>query len=112
MVTEYFRLVNLYGPVYGNRMLHTAGLKAIEEHENKSIREHLTLVCNERNADGLDNWRGYYRRHLQPFDLQIQEQIRSNADCIRTEDMDVFRKFVQHIALHQYRMENWREGKC
>lgn len=75
-----------------------------------SISEYITTICNKQDRDGLDNWRGYYRRHLHPFDLQIQERIRVNADCIRPEDMEIIQNFVQHVALHQYRMEHWRDG--
>ena len=100
----------MFGPAYGNRMMHNAGLRAVEEEEAATVRDHLEKICEKKDRDGLDNWRGYYRRHLHQFDLQLQERVRLYADCIRPEDRNVIHSFVQHVALHQYRMEHWRDG--
>ena len=68
--------MNLYGPLYGNRMIHAAGVKAVEEYLGCSIKEHVEHICANRDRDSLDNWRGYYRRRLYPFDVQLQDRVR------------------------------------
>ena len=74
------------------------------------VSDFIGKICKNHDRDGLDNWRGYYRRHLHPMDFHIQDRIRNNADCIRPEDMELIQQFVQHVALQQYRMEHWRDG--
>ena len=55
---NFSRLEHLYGPLYGNRMLHAAGIKAVEDVEGMPIEQLLTKICKNKDRDGLDNWRG------------------------------------------------------
>lgn len=135
------RLKRLYGPLYGNRMLHNAGIRAIEKRERlplteqrsatgleriqflsdqikkfnsipTSVTEYIGNICEDRNSEALQNWRGYYKRQLMVLDEKAEKIILAHSDCfISDESSDIINQFVEQIAEHSYNTELWRAGK-
>ena len=80
------KLKHLYGPLYGNRLLYQAGLDAVKNFHQKSIEELVTQICKERNAEGLEDWRGYYKRRLKKLDEKALEVIQNNSHLIHDDE--------------------------
>merc|ERR1712226_357713 len=107
------RLKFLYGPLHGNRLLHNASIKAIENREKMSVTFFVQKICNEEDANALQNWRGYYVRQLMHFDEKAQDIILNHADLIVSDaSRAVIQEFVEQLAEHKYNIEHWRkDGK-
>jgi len=69
-------------------MLHNASMRAIEKRENETILEHISRICQNRDADALQNWRGYYKNQLMYFDEKAQKIILKNSDCIVSKESE------------------------
>ena len=51
----------------------------------KSIQHHIEHVCNEKDEAALEDWRGFYRRNLQPLDKKALEIIQKYCHLISTD---------------------------
>ena len=56
------KIKNLYGPITGNRILHESAIRAIEKHHSKPVRDVLKDICERKDAEELENWRGFYSK--------------------------------------------------
>ena len=120
------RLEKLYGPLHGNRMIYkgttalsplgnhskshctfSANLQSIERRYAKkypdcetgylkSIQHHVQHVCLEKDEAALEDWRGFYRRNLQPLDKKALEIIQKYCHLISTDT----RKGQKSLYLH------------
>ncbi|CAG5094437.1 Oidioi.mRNA.OKI2018_I69.XSR.g13555.t1.cds [Oikopleura dioica] len=103
------RLNELYGPLYGNRMLFRASIGALEKKVGTSVSEHLKEVERKRLASELENWRDFYRSQLRPLDIKVNELILLHSDCIVDEEsMARIKAFAEKSAENNYTMEHWR----
>lgn len=121
------KLKNLYGPLYGNRLLFQSALDAVVKKHDKSIEALIKEICEKRDAEGLEDWRGYYKRCLAVLDQKALDIIQANSHLIHDdESRDVLRDFLEGGFLFQsqllvtndwnsasrqkYSTEIWREG--
>ena len=56
------KIKNLYAPITGNRILHESAIRAIEKHHSKPVRDVLKDICERKDAEELENWRGFYSK--------------------------------------------------
>ena len=56
------KIKNLYGPITGNRILHESAIRAIEKHHSKPVKDVLKDICTRKDAEELENWRGFYSK--------------------------------------------------
>ena len=90
------KLKNLYGPLYGNRLLFQSALDAVVKKHDKSIEALIKEICEKRDAEGLEDWRGYYKRCLAVLDQKALDIIQANSHLIHDdESRDVLRDFLE-----------------
>ena len=56
------KIKNLYAPITGNRILHESAIRAIEKHHSKPVKDVLKDICERKDAEELENWRGFYSK--------------------------------------------------
>ena len=56
------KIKNLYGPITGNRILHESAIRAIEKHHSMPVKDVLKDICRRKDAEELENWRGFYSK--------------------------------------------------
>ena len=77
----------MYGPLYGNRLLYQAGIDAVKNfHQVESIEDLVKEICAHRNAEGLEDWRGFYKRRLKKLDEKALDVIRNNSHLIHDDE--------------------------
>ena len=90
------KLKNLYGPLYGNRLLFQSAIEAVENFHQKSIEDHIKEICKKRDSEGLEDWRGYYKRRLAKLDHKALEIIQANSHLIHDdESRTILRAFLK-----------------
>ena len=81
------KVKHLYGPLYGNRLLYQAGIDAVKNfHQVEPIEDLVKQICADRNAEGLEDWRGFYKRRLKKLDEKALDVIRNNSHLIHDDE--------------------------
>ena len=87
------------GPLYGNRISFQSSLDAVECYHNKEIEEHIRDICERKDAEALEDWRGFYKRKLIGLDKSALEIIQKNSHLIHDDDSRVtLRNFLKAVA--------------
>ena len=86
-------------PLYGNRISFQSSLDAVECYHNKEIEEHIHDICKRKDAEALEDWRGFYKRKLIGLDKSALEIIQKNSHLIHDDDSRVIlRNFLKAVA--------------
>ncbi|CAG5096400.1 Oidioi.mRNA.OKI2018_I69.XSR.g14600.t1.cds [Oikopleura dioica] len=80
------QLMRMYAPLYGNRLIHSSNLKALEKKVGKCVNQHLVDICDKKDKDALENWRGFYRRSLSALDKDAEIVVLFGGDCFYDEE--------------------------
>ena len=87
------------GPLYGNRISFQSSLDAVECYHSKEIEEHIKDICERKDAEALEDWRGFYKRKLIGLDKSALEIIQKNSHLIHDDDSRVtLRNFLKAVA--------------
>ena len=74
-------------------------MDAVECYHNKEIEEHISDICERRDAEALEDWRGFYKRKLIGLDKSALEIIQKNSHLIHDDDSRVtLRNFLKAVA--------------
>ena len=77
------KIKNLYAPITGNRILHESAIRAIEKHHSKPVKDVLKDICERKDAEELENWRGFYSKVRVPRNLKCCTLDRDQTECSR-----------------------------
>ena len=74
-------------------------MDAVESYHNKEIEEHIKDICERKDAEALEDWRGFYKRKLIGLDKNALEIIQKNSHLIHDDDSRVtLRNFLKAVA--------------
>jgi len=74
--------------------------QAIETRNECSVAEYVKKVCENRDREALENWRGFYTRFLAPLDVEAQKIIKQYSYLINddaSEGMEISKKSFYKI---------------
>lgn len=61
-------------------------MDAVENFHQKSIEELIKDICQRRDAEGLEDWRGFYKRRLAKLDAKALDIIQCNSHLIHDDE--------------------------
>jgi len=104
---------NLISPLIGNRTLYESLLNAVlENYKEDTLEEVIQKICDDKNAEALQDWRRFYTTYLAPLDLEAQNLIKDYNDLISDdEDYQIFTEFLMVMARNQLFVERWLNEK-
>ena len=68
---KFFQLKNLYGPLYGNRLVRITAFKAAIG-DSIDVEEYLKKAEENKDAEMIKNWRNYVIKVLLPLDQKVR----------------------------------------
>lgn len=92
------QVTEFYSPMIGNRLLYQSLLSAIEEQYNMPLSKAVQHMCDNKDAEGLENWRRFYTHYLAPLDIEAQELIKSKYMLVNDDQFTGMTTF--RIILH------------
>ncbi|XP_039274118.1 uncharacterized protein LOC120348069 [Styela clava] len=105
------QLKELYGPLYGNRIVAETSYRAAMK-EYGGLRNYLEQARKERDAEMIKRWRSYVWTVLYPLDEEAVDIICKHAHLIAEKDFpEEFDTFLKHIARMRFVMEQWKNEK-
>ena len=88
------------------------GWTDFETDHNKEIEEHIRDICERKDAEALEDWRGFYKRKLIGLDKSALEIIQKNSHLIHDDDSRVtLRNFLKAVAKQGMALNFWLLNK-
>lgn len=105
------QLKELYGPLYGNRLVAEENYRAAMR-EHGGLKRYLRRAQDTKDGEMIKVWRGYVVNVLHPLDQQALDLIVNNAHLIADRDFpEEFETFLTHSAKMQFLMEHWKNNR-
>jgi len=103
------KLKNLYGPLYGNRLVRITAFKAAIG-DSIDVEEYLKKAEENKDAEMIKNWRNYVIKVLLPLDQKAEELILNQAHMVANNGKfpEEFENFLKDFSHFKFIIQSWK----